>query len=55
MGVGGRWGRVGAYLRLGASSRLGAYSNKYDMWMLDSAKTLGGTPGNSWWGSMCRS
>ena len=55
MGVGGRWGGVGAYLRLGASSRLGAYSNKYLMWMLDSAKTLGGTPGNSWWGSMCRS
>ena len=49
MGVGGRWGKVGAYLRLGA------YSNKYGMWMLDSAKTLGGTPGNSWWGSMCRS
>ena len=47
--------RVGAYLRLGASSRLGAYSNKYGMWMLDSAKTLGGTPENSWWGSMCRS
>ena len=55
MGVGGRWGGVGAYLRVGASSRLGAYSNKYLMWVLDSAKTLGGTPGNSWWGSMCRS
>ena len=41
MGVGGRWGGEDAYLRLGASSRLGAYSNKYGMWMLDSAKTLG--------------
>ena len=55
MGVGGRWGGVGAYLRLDASSRLGAYSNKNSMWMLDSAKTPGGTSGNSWWGSMCRS
>ena len=46
---------MGAYLRLGASSRLGAYSNKYGMWMLDSAKTLGGFAGNSRWGYMCHS
>ena len=36
--------------RVGAYSRLGAYSNKYGLWMLDNAKTLGDTPGNSWWG-----
>ena len=29
VGVGGRWGGVGAYSRLGTNSRLGAYSNKY--------------------------